>query len=127
MTFQELNDKLQGRNKYSKKVGNNTYAIRNDDGSIGIRLHNTQVVVFYAQGGVRFFTGGWHTVTTKARINEFAPKPWGVFQRKGEWFVWNYETREEFKFVEGFELSKLSGRDPYIGSLEEELYNDREA
>ena len=107
MTFQELDAKLVGRSKNRKKVGNNTYAERNSDGSIGIRLHNTQVVVFYANGNVKLYTGGWHTVTTKARINEFVPKPWGVSQRKLEWYVVNVHTGENFKFVEGFELEKL--------------------
>lgn len=109
-TFADLDNKLKGvgqkrgRNMSEKKVGNNTYAVRNTDGSIGLRLHKTQVVIFYQDGRVTLHTGGWRSVTTKARINEWIPGAWRVAQTKGQWGLWNTETKEERPFVEGMKL-----------------------
>ena len=104
MTFSELDAKLTGRNQLSRKVGNNTYAIRNDNGSIGIRLHNTQVIVFQTNGDVVLNSGGWHTVTTKARMNEFLPKPWRVAQRNYAWYLGNWQTGEIIGYSDGMVL-----------------------
>ena len=39
--YQELDSKLQGRCRESRKVGNNTYLIRHED-YIAVKLHNTE-------------------------------------------------------------------------------------
>jgi hypothetical protein len=36
-----------------------------------VRLHNTNIVVFHDDGRVTLHTGGYRTVTTKERINQF--------------------------------------------------------
>jgi len=104
MTYNDLNAKLQGRNKNSRKMGNNTYAVRNADGTLGIRLHNTQVVVFHEDGRVILDSGRWRTSTTKARINEFVPGPWRVFQKDFEWFLHNWTTGDVLAFTDRMEL-----------------------
>lgn len=68
-----------------RKVGNNTTLRIETDGSIHIRLHNTDIVTYRADGSIMLDTDGWQTVTTKARINAWAPVQ--VCQRKGDWFV----------------------------------------
>lgn len=78
---------LVGRNFESKKVGNNTYAIRRDQNSIAIRLHNTDILTFSANGSIKLNTGGWETVTTKSRMNEFLPEGYSVFQKSHVWYV----------------------------------------
>lgn len=40
---------------------------------IGIKLHQTVVVKFYKDGRVQLNSGGWQTVTTRERINCYAP------------------------------------------------------
>jgi len=75
------------RNASRRKVGNNTYAEILDDGSIGIKLHHTYVVKIHADDSATLNTGGWHTRTTKDRINEYAPCGVCVVQRKHEWYV----------------------------------------
>src|SRR5512138_1858727 len=45
----------------SRKIGNNTYLELDHDGSIGVRLHSTRVVVWYPDGTARLYTGGWNT------------------------------------------------------------------
>lgn len=60
-------------------------AHRRSDG-IGIRLHNTDVVVWHPDETVTLNTGGWLTVTTKGRINDWAA-PFGITSVRGEWKV----------------------------------------
>ena len=52
----------------SRVLCNNTRAVRHDD-AVGIVLHTTEIVTFYADGRIRITLGGWDTVTTRARIN----------------------------------------------------------
>lgn len=80
----------------SRKVDNNTYMVINDDDSIGIRLHDTQVVVFYPTYA-QLFTGGWHTPTTKDRINNFAPC--NVSQKNNIWYI-----EDSILFYEGIKV-----------------------
>jgi hypothetical protein len=83
MTYANACDKLNGRD--SRKVGNNTYLERINSETVGVRLHNTHVVTIHADGSYMLNSGGWRTVTTKSRINDYAPAR--VTQRAGEWFV----------------------------------------
>jgi len=66
MTFTQAREKLG--NRTSRKVANNTYLV-DLGGYIGLRLHGT-IIVSYHPDQTKVFTGGWRTVTTKARINE---------------------------------------------------------
>lgn len=75
---------LTGRNARSKKLGNNTYAIRHPD-SLAIRLHSTDILTFTPDGAVTVNSGGWRTVTTKARLNEYLPAG-SIGQRNGQWY-----------------------------------------
>jgi hypothetical protein len=76
--------------KSSVRLGNNTYLERVQEPynsplqMIVVRLHNTYIVQFHSDGRVTLHTGGWHTVTTKDRINEFITGR--VYQRNHEWF-----------------------------------------
>lgn len=55
--------------------------------------------------------GGWHTVTTKRKMNQAANQfglGYAVYQRKGDWFV---RTRDgEFPFKDGMRIDRGSGR-----------------
>jgi hypothetical protein len=83
MTYASACDKLNGRD--SRKVGNNTYLERINSETVAVRLHRTHVVTIHADGSYTLNSGGWRTVTTKSRINDYAPAR--VTQRAGEWFV----------------------------------------
>lgn len=76
----------QWKNTSRRKLENNTYLERNDDGSYGVRLHATQVVTFYPNGDVSLDSGGWKTVTTKTRMNSYA-LGCQVYQDRGVWWV----------------------------------------
>lgn len=97
-TFQEFDDLLQGRNKASKKIAHNTYAIRQGD-NIAIRLHQTDIIVFSPCGDTVYNTGGWYSVTTKQRLNRFGPV--GVYQKKGEWYYY-----DDTPFIDGASVGR---------------------
>ncbi len=67
-----------------RKLTNNTYLVVREDGGFGIKLHDTEVVIHYPNK-VIFNSGGWKTVTTKARINEFSCA--SLTQCKGAWTI----------------------------------------
>lgn len=75
----------------SGKIGNNTWVVEVHDlggtqRGVGIKLHQT-VIVSYFPEWITLNSGGYETVTTKARMNEVLP-PWvRVMQERGEWFV----------------------------------------
>jgi hypothetical protein len=69
----------------AKKIDNNTYSI--DYGkSTAIRLHDTDILTFESDH-VTINSGGYHTHTTKARINKYLPKGVALIQRKFEWYI----------------------------------------
>ena len=85
------------RNANRRKIGNNTYAEILHDNSVGIMLHSTYVVKIHEDNTYTLQTGGWQTVTTKDRINQYSPVR--VYQRKYEWFV--KINDKEYPFTEG--------------------------
>lgn len=110
MTYQEAARILATR---KRKVANNTVLIHNpSDNSIGIQLHGTQVVVLYPDGSFSLYTGGWNTVTTRARINAFAPVPIGLHNKKRMPYIGFYGN--EAPFYDGMTFDQ-SGR--HIGRI----------
>src|SRR5260221_7675367 len=71
--------------------------------SVAVRLHNTDIVTYAENGTVTLNTGGWKTVTTKVRINDYSP--FSVWSRKGCWFV-NINGKE-FVFSDGMSITAL--------------------
>jgi hypothetical protein len=89
------------RNKDSRKIGNNTYAEILNDNTVGIKLHSTYVVKIRDDGTYTLNSGGWQTLTTKDRINQYSPVR--VYQRKFEWFV--TINGKEYPFIDGMVVS----------------------
>lgn len=85
--YAKFDDLLQGKTKESKKIANNTYAVRLEDGSIAIRLYETNIVTFYPTGDFKLSNGGFETATTFSRINEYIPQGYKVMRTKGQWFL----------------------------------------
>lgn len=69
----------------SRKIGNNTYLQRREDGSIAVRLHDTDVLTFHPDGRTVYNSGGWRTVTTKERMNAYGPLR--VYTERGVWYA----------------------------------------
>lgn len=99
-TFEALDRFLGSKN--DRKIKNNTRAIRHDADTIAVRLHATDVLTFtrteedvMTVDGYQRVTaetivldsGGYQTTTTKARMNEFLPRRFGVIQDDFAWYV----------------------------------------
>ncbi len=82
MNYQTAIAKLGNRN--SRKVGNNTYLEKAGE-AVAIRLHSTQILTFHPDGKAVVNTGGWKTVTTKARLNDYLPAG-RISQERGQWY-----------------------------------------
>lgn len=102
MTYAEAVKMVRGKtNRSKRKIGNNTRGYIEYDGSVSIELHSTKVVVLYPNGLVKLQTGGWQTITTKDRINQYSPVK--VYQRNYEWFV--KINGKEYPFIENMVVS----------------------
>lgn len=76
------------------QIGTHKTSIYTDsDGSLCVKYHATVVAKRDARGKITLNSGGWRTVTTKARMNQAlwqwspAGSTYYVHQIKGEWFV----------------------------------------
>lgn len=64
-------------------------SIRHEGAETRVRYHQTDVVAFDADT-VTLNSGGWHTATTKLRMNQAAEQfnlGYSVYQKKHQWFV----------------------------------------
>jgi hypothetical protein len=75
----------RGKPADHRKVANNT-VVHTVEGGYAIRLHNTDVLTAYDDDGrIVLNSGGWRTVTTKARIHGALPRDIYLGSEKGEW------------------------------------------
>lgn len=92
-----------GRNPNYRKLCNNTVAIRRGD-DIAVQLHATDVLTFHGdRETVTYESDGWHTVTTKARMNDYGPSGWNVWSNRGAWMLHGPQDLE-FRFWDGMKL-----------------------
>lgn len=83
LSFEEGLAKLKGKDQ--KKLENNTYLVRVDNETLGVKLHNTIIVYIFKSGVYQLDTGGWRTVTTKDRFNRYSPA--SVHQKNNIWYI----------------------------------------
>jgi hypothetical protein len=94
-TYQEAKQRLGSRD--SRKLENNTYLKRRGD-TLAVMLHATDVVTYFPNGDIQLNSGGWRTMTTKDRINKYAPIR--LWAHRGQWYIaqtWNTNPEEFFK------------------------------
>jgi hypothetical protein len=93
LSFNRAEELLGNRNK--KKIANNTYLIRLDTDTIGIRLHSTDIVTILRDGKYVLNSGGYRTRTTKDRMNQYIPGM--ISQRKNVWYIRQYMKEAEYQ------------------------------
>ena len=75
----------------ARKVANNTWFARLQNGVSIYKFHNTEIIRVLPTGHIYLNNGGWHTSTTKNRMNDFAPVH--IYQRDFHWYVrWKGQT-----------------------------------
>ena len=102
-----------------KQIANNT-RLEPRGNAIAVKLHGTDVITFNADGSFTLDSGGWRTVTTKERMNRFAPI--GVFSERGVWHV-TYQG-QTYLYADGITFypdGKVTGYAP-----ESEVAKDKE-
>jgi hypothetical protein len=84
--YESLDEELGS--KSMKKIGYETVIRRIDDFKIGIRYHNTDIIIVEPTNIIYLNNGGWDTPTTKDRLNQFL-RCLGVhiYQKNYEWFI----------------------------------------
>lgn len=123
MTYKEARAFLnKGRNKtYRPLPGRSTCIHLLPSGDIAIKYHYTNVLTIHSDNSYTLHTGGYHTVTTKARINLYLPFKYGrvftSFDRM--WFSKAGWGKNAIPFYEGMRVKKgkVINRDP-ISSIE---------
>lgn len=58
-----------------------TFLVKLDDGSIAVRYYDTDVITVTPEGLVTVDTGGYHTVTTAHRMENYMPHGYRVYRR----------------------------------------------
>jgi hypothetical protein len=94
----------KGKNKESRKIDNNT-VIRLDNDNIIVKYHDTDICVISPDDTRTYYTNGFYTFTTKDRINNFMVKSFRLYQKNHIWYVWNYDTKQEYLFDDGLTIS----------------------
>ncbi|MCX5884332.1 MAG: hypothetical protein NT096_00205 [Proteobacteria bacterium] len=88
MDYQKAQALLKtARDKCRKPIANNTWLILDTNSNdIAVRLHHTDILTFKPDGSIILDTGGWETVTTKARMNEYLDRP-RIGSERGVWMI----------------------------------------
>lgn len=86
--------KKGGKRQVVKVANNTTKRYEGDD--LIIRLHDTDILKFSGKSIV-LNSGGYHTRTTKERINHFLPPGFYVYQKDYEWFLKTPDAKYDFK------------------------------
>lgn len=97
-TFADIDAQLTGRIRESHKTGNNTYLQRREGGSIALKLHKTDIITWYPDGSMKLDSGGWRTMLTKQRMNNYLPRHLQIFTDKGVWYMggsWNDKSQSK--------------------------------
>lgn len=89
----------KGGKKRAKNVGTATLKIETENG-FKIRYHATDVIE-YKDNEIILNNGGYYTVTTKKRINEYLPHNLYVEQKNFEWFLVDREKNTRVPFENG--------------------------
>jgi len=71
----------------ARLIARNTLEYTRADGARVVRLHDTDILTFPADGGFTIYTGGFSTVTTRARMNATLPRGWSVYTSRGALYL----------------------------------------
>lgn len=82
----------------TRKLSNNTY-LRKEGNVFIVKLHNTDIFKVFEDNTYELNTGGWQTVTTKSRLNEFTPAR--IHQCKGIWYIGS----DKIPFYDGIRIN----------------------
>ena len=100
-SFADASRVLNG--KCEVKIGNNTTLGYRGAGTIAACLHGTDIVTYHSDGRIIVNTGGYHSATTKHRINGLTNV--GVYQKGFNWYL---SDGNATPFSEGMDVGGIS-------------------
>lgn len=88
---------------------------RLDHDVIALQYHATHVISWHSDGTITLRTGGYQTVTTKARINAYSPH--SVYQDNGLWYIRPHgvpfdENAPRVLFFDGIQIKEGAIQNP---------------
>ena len=93
----------------SRLLKGNTVVYRTEsDDNVRIRFHKTDILKFDGDGNVTLDSGGYHTTTTKARLNEFQEVAY-IYQKDFAWYV-RLRNGKVVEFYDGIKINLDTGR-----------------
>lgn len=121
MDFTTLDNRLGDRTQL--KVANNTRLIRIYGGdAIAIRLWATDVVTYYRDGRIILNSGGYKTVTTKRRMNDWTPPSIMLYQENWDWYVVTHREYDiRFPYFDEMDVSALVIASERMAEIEKNL------
>jgi hypothetical protein len=92
ITYSEAVARIERSRSGQPTIGSNTslhYAGPNHGPGVAVmlRYHATDVITLHADGTYTLDTGGWNTVTTLRRLNDYSPAR--VYSDRGQLYVWH--------------------------------------
>jgi len=104
LNFYLQNDKRGKRKSIDDRpIDNNTRVIRRSHNSIAIKLWDTDIITFYDNGSIQLDTGGWKTVLTKERMNQYLPSTIRVYSEQYIWYI--RFNKKQYLFENGMYLT----------------------
>jgi hypothetical protein len=106
MNYNQALEQLDNRDRVCLKRSKlQVWLERCDDDKIAVRLVDTDIVTFAPNGDVALNSGGWQTVTTKARINDHLPQGWHLWQEHSVWYLSHgWESGDVHVFEDGITI-----------------------
>lgn len=98
--------------KDTYKLKSNT-SLEREDGYIALRFHATSIIKFFPDRSIKIRNGGYQTVTTKDRLNEYLNSA-VISTRDGNWVITVHGT--EYLFEDGMVIASDYSTDatPYV-------------
>lgn len=96
--------------KYNQVGRVATTVAANDNDEMIVTYHSTQVVKWNEEQ-ITLDSGGWHTATTKVRMNQAATQyglRFQVYQARGSWYV--YFAGKTYRFSDKMRLDRKTGK-----------------
>jgi hypothetical protein len=84
------------KGKTERKIAGNTLATLHEQGSIEIKFWDTVIMVIAQDGTMVLNSGGFKTVTTQARMDEYMGPHWQLSTSKGVWHLVHFLTDQGY-------------------------------
>ncbi len=99
----------------SRMVGHSTMEYVRADGVRVIRYQATDIVLIKSNGAMQLFAGGWLTINTRKRINDYLPEGMSLYADGGWWLCrgnpWDagLKRTKRTPFTEGMRIGPRGG------------------